>query len=57
MCVLFRLDGIDEDMFVNEHAVDDPEEVAKMVEMWVSLLFSVSTLRIVAVKELFLLWS
>lgn len=28
----FRLDGIDEDA-LNEHAVDDPEEVVRMVNM------------------------
>lgn len=30
--VLFRLEGIDEEG-LNEHAVDDPEEVVRMVEM------------------------
>lgn len=33
----FRLEEVEDAL--NEHAVDDPEEVASMVDTWVTLLF------------------
>lgn len=49
---LFRLEGIDEDA-LNEHAVADPEEVVRMVEMWVIFHnLPISTIFFVYKKEL-----
>lgn len=52
LCVLFRLEGIAEEALIplNEHAVDDPEEVARMVEM--SVLCSLLTFSFISVLRI-----
>lgn len=49
--VLFRLEGIDEEG-LNEHAVDDPEEVVRMVEMWVIFLIHFLLLTLVSASRI-----